>query len=179
MPKFCNNGHQMEDEWPICPYCQRTGFQNAAIVHGGDKTRIESPSPFVSNSPANSAANAETAPLTVPQMRKTVMLSAVHREPVVGWLVAMNGRHKGQDFRLHDGQNIIGSSGSAEVLLEDPAISAQHASVRYRDGVFSLTDLDSTNGTFVNDGPQPVSRVDLKDNDVVRLGDVTLKFKCL
>ena len=175
MPKFCNNGHQMEDEWPICPYCQRTGFQNAAIVHGGDKTRIESASP----APSNTASNAETAPLMVPEMRKTVLLAAIHREPVVGWLVALNGRHKGQDFRLHDGQNIIGSIGGAEVMLEDPAISAKHASIRYRDGVFSLTDLDSTNGTFVNDGPQPVARVELKDNDTVRVGDVTLKFKCL
>ena len=24
MAKFCSNGHQMEDSWEICPYCQRT-----------------------------------------------------------------------------------------------------------------------------------------------------------
>ncbi len=51
--------------------------------------------------------------------------------------------------------------------------------MRYKDQKFFLTDLDSTNGTFVNDGSDPVAREELKDNDIVRIGDVTLKFKCL
>jgi len=42
-----------------------------------------------------------------------------------------------------------------------------------------ITDLDSTNGTFLNDGAEPVSRVELKDNDVIRAGETSLKFKCL
>jgi pSer/pThr/pTyr-binding forkhead associated (FHA) protein len=42
-----------------------------------------------------------------------------------------------------------------------------------------LTDLDSTNGTFLNDNKEPISREELKDNDVIRVGDVSLKFKCL
>lgn len=178
-PKFCSNGHQMEEEWPICPYCQRTGFQRAGIVQGGDKTRIES-----SFDPASNAMTAPlhvpiSAPVAGPDTRKTVILSALHRQPVVGWLVALNGRHKGEDFRLRDGQNFIGCGGGLEINLEDPGISSKHASVRYRDGVFFLTDLDSTNGTFVNDGTEPIARVELKDNDVVRVGDVSLKFKCL
>jgi len=170
-PKFCSNGHQMEEEWPTCPYCKRTGFQRTGIVHGLDKTRIETP--------GETAANAVTVGATAPDVRKTVTLSALHRAPVVGWLVALNGRQKGEDFRLREGQNIIGSSAGLEVTLDDPAVSAQHASVRYREGAFSLTDLDSTNGTYLNDGPEPVARVDLKDNDVVRVGEISLKFKCL
>jgi pSer/pThr/pTyr-binding forkhead associated (FHA) protein len=98
---------------------------------------------------------------------------------VVGWLVAMNGQHKGEDFRLREGQNIIGSGGGLDVNLNDQAVSAKHASIRYRDGVFSLTDLDSTNGTFLNDGVEPIARAELRDNDVIRIGEVSLKFKCL
>src|SRR5580658_1859254 len=99
MPKFCTNGHQMEDSWPECPYCQRTGYQRTGLREGLDKTRLES-----SGAEATSAA-----PPTVE--RKTVLLAALQRAPVVGWLVAMNGVHKGEDFRLRDGQNIIGSGG--------------------------------------------------------------------
>jgi hypothetical protein len=174
-PRYCSNGHQMEEGWPTCPYCQRTGFQKTNMVQGLDKTRIESTN---IDSLTDAAANAVTAPITA-DVRKTVLLAALHRPPVVGWLVAMNGHHKGEDFRLREGQNIIGSSSGLEITLNDPAISSKHASVRYRDGVFSLTDLDSTNGTFVNDNSEPVARVELKDNDVVRIGDVSLKFKCL
>jgi pSer/pThr/pTyr-binding forkhead associated (FHA) protein len=63
------------------------------------------------------------------------------------------------------------------VVIRDPAVSSQHASLRYEDSKFYLTDLDSSNGTFVND--TKIARHELKDNDVVRLGEVTLKFKCL
>jgi Inner membrane component of T3SS, cytoplasmic domain len=175
-PKFCSNGHQMEEEWPICPYCQRAGFQRTNIVQGADKTRLESSGESASSA-VTASSNAVTAAL--PDVRKTVVLASLQRQPVVGWLVAMNGRYAGQDFRLRDGQNFIGSNPGLEVTIDEPAISAKHASVRYREGVFSLTDLDSTNGTFVNDNPEPVARIELRDNDVVRVGDVFLKFKCL
>jgi Inner membrane component of T3SS, cytoplasmic domain len=167
MPKYCTNGHQMEDSWPDCPYCQRTGFQRTGLKDGLDKTRLESSG----NETASSAGPAAE--------RKTVLLSALQRPPVVGWLVAMNGHHKGEDFRLRDGQNMIGSGGGLQVNLTDQAVSAKHASIRYRDGVFSLTDLDSTNGTFLNDRTEPIAREELKDNDLIRIGEVSLKFKCL
>lgn len=180
-PKFCSNGHQMEEEWPICPYCQRTGFQRTNIAQGADKTRLESPSDAAATaSNAATASSAVTAPLTAPlEVRKTVILSSLHRQPVVGWLVALSGSQKGEDFRLREGQNVIGSSPGLEVTLGDPAVSSRHASLRYKDGVFLLTDLDSTNGTFVNDSSEPVARVELKDNDVVRIGEIALKFKRL
>jgi hypothetical protein len=170
MAKFCTNGHQMEDEWTECPYCARTGFQRSGLSGGMDKTRIESATPEAAAAPSAAAAEG----------RKTVLLSTLKRSPVVGWVVAMSGPQKGEDFRLRDGQNIIGSASGLEVsLANDPAISSKHASIRYRDGVFSLTDLDSTNGTFLNDGSEAVAREELKDNDLIRVGEVSLKFKCL
>src|SRR5271169_5246493 len=27
MAKFCASGHQIEDTWEVCPYCQRAGYQ--------------------------------------------------------------------------------------------------------------------------------------------------------
>ena len=135
--------------------------------NGLDKTRLESSTSETVDVPASS------------DLRKSVLLSTLRRPPVVGWLVAMNGQHKGEDFRLREGQNIIGSGSGVEVALNDPAVSAKHASIRYRDGVFSLTDLDSTNGTFLNDTSQAIAREELKDNDLIRIGEVSLKFKCL
>jgi Inner membrane component of T3SS, cytoplasmic domain len=169
MAKYCTNGHQMEDEWTDCPYCARTGFQRGGAGGVMDKTRVES---ATGTAPATASAAADP--------RKTVLLSTLRRPPVVGWLVAMNGGQKGEDFRLREGQNLIGSAGGLEVtLLNDLAISAKHASIRYRDGAFSLTDLDSTNGTFLNDRTETIAKEDLKDGDVIRVGEISLKFKCL
>ena len=163
MAKFCANGHQMEDSWEVCPYCQRTGYQSPG-AGVAVKTRLEGDSPR------------EAAPAGG---RKTVLLTDKRKPPVVGWFVALTGEQKGEDFRIREGQNTIGSAPDADVVLRDTAISGKHASLRYKDEKFTITDLDSTNGTYLNDRPDPIAREELKDNDVIRVGEVTLKFKCL
>ena len=163
MSKFCANGHQMEDSWEICPFCQKTGYGGAASAPSS-KTRVETPS------------DAAAAPA---MGRKTVVISERRKPPVVGWLVAMNGEQKGEDFRVRDGQNILGSAADAEVQVKDATVSAKHASLRYKEGKFYLIDLDSTNGTYLNDKAETIARDELKDNDTIRLGEVVLKFKCL
>jgi hypothetical protein len=166
MAKFCANGHQMEDSWAVCPYCQRTGFQGAG-QSAGVKTRMEGEAG--KEAPPAAAASAG---------RKTVLLTDKRKPPVVGWFVAITGDQKGDDFRIRDGQNVIGSAPDADIVLRDTAVSGKHASLRYKDQKFFLTDLDSTNGTYLNDGTSPIAREELKDNDVVRIGEVSLKFKC-
>lgn len=91
----------------------------------------------------------------------------------------MSGSQKGQDFRIRDGQNILGSAADADVQLNDPTVSGKHASLRYKEGKFYLVDLDSSNGTYLNDGAPPIAREELKDNDKIRVGEMVLKFKCL
>ena len=69
---------------------------------------------------------------------------------MVGWFVAMDGEQKGEDFRVRDGQNILGSGPEADIVIRDGTVSARHASLRYKDQRFYLTDLDSSNGTYLN-----------------------------
>ena len=166
MSKFCANGHQMEDAWEICPFCQKTGYASATSPAG--KTRVDTVGP-----------PAPVTPPAAPPARKTVLISDQKRAPVVGWLVAMSGEQKGQDFRVRDGQNILGSAPEADIRLSDPTVSSKHASLRYKDGKFFLIDLDSSNGTYLNDRREAVAREELHDNDVIRAGEMVLKFKCL
>jgi hypothetical protein len=172
MAKFCANGHQMEDSWQICPYCQKTGFQGAGGGADAAKTRLETAPPPLPGAGAASASPGGGG-------RKTVLLSEVRKAPIVGWFVAMSGEQKGDDFRVREGQNTLGSSPDSDIVIRDVTVSGHHASIRHKDQKFVLTDLDSTNGTFLNEGPESVAREDLKDNDTVRVGDVVLRFKCL
>ena len=170
MAKFCANGHQMEDTWDACPYCQRTGYQSgppAVTV----KTRLESD--------VSREGGAHRGPATQGTSRRTVVLSDKQKLPVVGWFVALTGQHRGEDFRVREGPNTIGSSQDADIVLRDGGISAMHASLRYKDQKFMITDLDSTDGTFLNDRSDPIAREELKDGDVVRIGEASLKFKSL
>lgn len=169
MAKFCSNGHQMEDSWEICPYCQRTGFAGLTNPSAQAKTRLEGqPDPAAAPGPIIPAAP-----------RKTVLLTEQRKAPVVGWFVAMDGEQKGEDFRVRDGQNILGSGAEADIVIRDGTVSARHASLRYKDQRFYLTDLDSSNGTYLNNSAETIAREELRDNDVVRLGAISLKFKCL
>ena len=98
-------------------------------------------------------------------------------KPVVGWLVALNGQLKGQDFRVRDGKNLIGTAADSDIVLTDQYMSSRHAVLRHEESRFVLVDLDSTNGTYCNE--QRCSKEELIDNDKIRLGRTELKFKSL
>ena len=107
-------------------------------------------------------------------------LGAINRgtfKPVVGWVVLLNGEQRGRDFRLVDGKNTMGTAADCDVVLTDPYLSSKHTVIRHENGVFTVSDLDSTNGTFVND--RRITRYDIIDNDKIRLGRTELKFKSL
>jgi Protein of unknown function (DUF3662)/Inner membrane component of T3SS, cytoplasmic domain len=80
-----------------------------------------------------------------------------------------------RSFRLDRPRLIIGRRSSTDIPLQDIGVSREHARLE-RDGVgYAIVDLNSTNGTFVNDQPVFGSRV-LRDGDVVSVGRFRLRF---
>jgi pSer/pThr/pTyr-binding forkhead associated (FHA) protein len=75
------------------------------------------------------------------------------------------------------GRNVVGVAADCDIVLTDPYLSSKHMVIRHENGEFMLIDLDSTNGTFVND--KRVNKQELIDNDKVRLGRTEMKFKSL
>lgn len=98
-------------------------------------------------------------------------------KPCVGWVVVLNGELRGRDFRLTDGKNTMGTAADCDVVLTDPYLSSKHCVIRHENGTFTLVDLDSTNGTYLND--RRASKEDIIDNDKIRMGRTELKFKSL
>ena len=96
---------------------------------------------------------------------------------VVGWVVVMGGEQKGTDFRLFPGRNVMGTAADCDIVLTDAYLSSKHCAIRYEDEQYSMVDLDSTNGTMVNG--KKTAKVELIDNDMIRLGKTELKFKSL
>jgi hypothetical protein len=60
------------------------------------------------------------------------------------------------------------------IVIENPTVSSHHARVVQEGGSFYVEDLESTNGTYVND--LPISRRTLNDGDVVLIGKHRLQF---
>lgn len=74
---------------------------------------------------------------------------------------------------------IIGRDDSCDIVLSDPRVSRKHAKlVLERDGIFTLTDLSSINGTFVNKKRLTAPLV-LRHGDVILTGKTHLEFYCL
>jgi len=65
--------------------------------------------------------------------------------------------------------------GVNSLQIDDPTVSAQHFKIVPKDGEFYVVDLETTNGTAVNDQRVRVRR--LKPGDVIRAGAVELTFK--
>src|SRR5262245_16448160 len=82
------------------------------------------------------------------------------------------GRHGGTDRRAQPAY--IGRGVDAAIRTDDPMVSRKHSLVVYQDGRYWIEDLDSSNGTHVND--VRVKRQALAHNDVVRCGSLWLRF---
>jgi hypothetical protein len=85
---------------------------------------------------------------------------------------------KTQTFALEEGDNIIGRDPRCEVWVDHVGVSRRHARIRVESALGRpvLTDLDSTNGTFVA-GKRVADATPLTDGDPIKVGPVTLKFR--
>jgi hypothetical protein len=66
-------------------------------------------------------------------------------------------------------RTIVGRSRACGCIVSDPTVSRAHAAVSYVDGSWSLRDLGSTNGTFVN-GRRIAGEIEVKPGDEVTFG---------
>jgi DNA-binding winged helix-turn-helix (wHTH) protein len=94
-------------------------------------------------------------------------------QPMVGWLT-----WRGTTFRLEDGDNVIGRAPRCAVFLDEDGVSRRHANIHIdverRD--VTLTDLGSTNGTFVG-RTRVTSPVTLQDDDRIKIASVELRLR--
>jgi diguanylate cyclase (GGDEF)-like protein len=98
-------------------------------------------------------------------------------------LVVLQGAELGRDYRLRRGAMVLGRGFGAEIRITDDLVSREHARIEVlwdparQATSYHLTDLESTNHTFVN--TRKIDRVELKDGDKIQVGDTVLKFVLL
>ena len=105
---------------------------------------------------------------------------ALGTEPVVGWLVCINGVHFGQDFRIKSGRNFVGRSGAMDVCLSgDTAVSRdRHLIVTYDPkgkSFFVQPGNSSSVLSYLNDKPLLEASA-LKTGDKLTVGESDLMF---
>lgn len=92
----------------------------------------------------------------------------------MAFLLVNTGKLKGQQVEIKKEKITIGRAPDNTIAIDDPAASAWHCSIM-RDGQkYSLVDLNSTNGTKLND--EPVANALLKPKDTIKIGSIEFLF---
>ena len=77
-----------------------------------------------------------------------------------------------QSYRLYEGNNDVGRSPDCRVQITDPTVSRRHAMIIIDDNGISIRDLDSRNGTYVDDQRIGRSPVMVKHDVQITFGGV-------
>jgi diguanylate cyclase (GGDEF)-like protein len=80
----------------------------------------------------------------------------------------------GQRYPLSDSPVVLGRGEDCDVRINDHSVSRRHARIEPSPEGYYAIDLQSTNGTFVNDVPTDVAT--LKDGDYLRIGNCIYRF---
>lgn len=93
-----------------------------------------------------------------------------------GWLVIEHGPDEGGTFHLRQDVLTIGRAPTNLIQIVHHSVSRRHAQLRKTPDGYLVTDLKSSNGTFVN-GEKISSPTILNHNDQLQVGEIVLKFK--
>ena len=90
-------------------------------------------------------------------------------------ITVMSGRKTVGVHDLRKERTLIGRSSSADILLDNPVVSREHAEVLCMGDDYLINNLAGRNGVFVNG--KWVDTLDLKHGDIVEIGTFTLRFE--
>ena len=187
--KKCGKGHFYSSEYEQCPFC------SGNVDKGTDAPEWEMDPEVkpekVPQKPAEPVIEKKPTP-EGPWVKSAVVekygdtepdwfpgKDTMGCDPVVGWLVCIQGPNRGQAYRLHSGTNFIGRGKQSDVCIDgDMSISNKnHASVSYdeRERVFYITKGEVRNPTYLN-GKALRSDADLVIYDHIEIGNTELVF---
>ncbi len=92
-----------------------------------------------------------------------------------GILIIIYGEDLGRRVRVGTEPLIIGRSTQCDIQIDQESVSRNHCRVRFDGSQFLVRDLESTNGTYVNDDPVE-DEARLRHGDQLKVGRTILKF---
>lgn len=90
-------------------------------------------------------------------------------------LTVTKGLDKGKSIKVSDTPFTIGRGEDADLSLSDDSISRIHSTIIYENGKLYITDMESKNGTYLNG--KRIMKEEMKNGDILRIGDTTIKVE--
>jgi hypothetical protein len=107
-------------------------------------------------------------------LEEEVHVSPEELEGGRGVLIVRRGPNAGSKFFLDSDTTQIGRHPESDIFLDDITVSRRHAELRRTGGEFSLHDVGSLNGTYVN--RERVEGGELRSGDEIQIGKFKLVF---
>jgi pSer/pThr/pTyr-binding forkhead associated (FHA) protein len=185
----CPSGrHVMDPGWDVCPYCEgerkskeQTAYREPVLSSNVRETKIGGSVP---------PSNRETK--SMPQQQPTPSPNVGggdggrgDKRRIRGVLITYTWQQQGELFPIREGKNYIGAGtvnrepGDPQCdiyITDDQKLSSAHALILCRQGKFEIVDLESTNGTFINEEMIPIRGADLPDTANLRTGSTIWSF---
>ncbi len=133
-------------------------------------------SPGSMGAPQTGAGDTRRAAATVIDRPSGSAATIIDRPGGMAEFRVVTGANPGKMWKLPLTEFKIGRDASNLVAVDDAKASREHSKVRFADGIYTIADLGSSNGTLVNERPIN-GQTPLNDGDLVRIGDTTLAFK--
>ena len=170
--KRCDKGHYYDPEsYSSCPSCGvhdldlQTTQPRGVHVNAADGT---------TQARGDAGAKQRDTGVTVAMVRKKTGM-----DPVVGWLVCVEGPEKGRDYRIRSEKNYIGRGSNMDICISgDETISREnHAMISFnpRNLHFGIAPGNSRGLVYLN-GEEVNLPEDLKPYDMIEIGQCKLLF---
>ncbi len=163
-------GAELQPWEETCPYCQIRELEETMKTQ-----KVAGPSSPEVEEPPTDASILDPAIFTKKPLPEGLEQTMVLTERPV--LVLKHRARPARTYTLPPDQVFaVGRAPKVNSLqIDDPTVSAQHFKIVPKDGEFYIVDLETTNGTAVNDERIRVRK--LRSGDVIRAGAVELIFK--
>lgn len=170
----CKNGHFFDaDKFNMCPHCEDVGAVDPGTTQAFTED-VEGTTRPVDESP--------TAPEPIDlDNQKTIGFwgTEIAVEPVVGWLVCIEGENIGEDYKLKSGSNYIGRGNEFDVnLSKDKAVNRDKQGEIVYDPMSRKFHVLKGSGSklyYLNDDPV-YSPMEIQRNDTLKVGKSRLMF---
>lgn len=178
----CSKGHVYDtDQYAVCPYCN-SGNNIIDFGNGSDEESEANKTVALGhNQQSPSSDESDVQYREIEDVNKTVGIfkDKYDLDPVVGWLVCIEGPEKGKDYRIWAKINSIGRSERMDICIrKDRTISKEnHARLAYdpKHNVFRILPDENTNNIYVNDEPV-YSPIKINAYDIIELGKSKVLF---
>ncbi len=125
--------------------------------------------------PPKSSSTVMDEPKPPVRSSSETVVSESGAEPVFAYLIVKSGAKAGANFPLKKSTIKLGRDAGNDINLDDKKASREHAKLKLQDGAYTIYDLASSNGTFVNG--VKIQTQNLSDSDEIQIGDSVLVFK--